>query len=165
MLKITKADGQSERALIDELRARSGEVDRQVTAAVEEILQTVRQKGDEAVRAYTEKFDGKAPEKAELTRADMKAGMKVCDAAFLSALERAADNIRVFHEKQKQQSWLDPQADGVILGQRIRGLHRVGIYVPGGTAAYPSSVLMNAIPAKIAGVGEIVMVTPPLKNG
>lgn len=165
MLTITKADGQAEKALIAEIRARSGEVDRQVTAAVEEIISAVKQKGDAAVRAYTEKFDGKAPEKTQLTRADMEAGMKACDPAFLAALEKAADNIRAFHEKQKQQSWLDPQANGVILGQRVRGLHRVGIYVPGGTAAYPSSVLMNAIPAKIAGVGEIVMVTPPLKDG
>ena len=165
MLEITRADGRAEKALMAQLKARSGEVDRKVTAAVEEILESVKTGGDKAVRDYTIKFDGKVPEKTELSRADMEAGMKACAPAFLAALEQAAENIRIFHEKQKQQSWLDPQADGVILGQRIRGLHRVGIYVPGGTAAYPSSVLMNAIPAKIAGVGEIVMVTPPLKDG
>ncbi|HIZ83795.1 MAG TPA: histidinol dehydrogenase [Firmicutes bacterium] len=165
MLQITTADGRAEKALMAQLKARSGEVDRQVTAAVEQILADVKRDGDAAVRSYTEKFDGKAPEKTQLSRADMEAGMQSCTPAFLAALEQAADNIRAFHEKQKQQSWLDPQKNGVILGQRVRGLHRVGIYVPGGTAAYPSSVLMNAIPAKIAGVGEIVMVTPPLKDG
>lgn len=165
MLGMTRADGQAEKALLAGLKARSGEVDRQVTAAVEEILQKVKTDGDKAVREYTEKFDGRAPEKIQLTRGDMEAGMAACNPAFLQALSEAAANIRAFHEKQKQQSWLDPQKNGVILGQRIRGLHRVGLYVPGGTAAYPSSVLMNAIPAKIAGVGEIVMVTPPLKDG
>ena len=84
---------------------------------------------------------------------------------FILALYKAADNIRDFHARQKQQSWLEPKQNGVILGQRIRGLKRVGVYVPGGTAAYPSSVLMNVIPAKIAGVKEIVMVTPPQKDG
>lgn len=88
-----------------------------------------------------------------------------CDPAVYAALERAAANIADFHRRQLQQSWLDTRPDGTIVGQRIRGLDRVGIYVPGGTAAYPSSVLMNAIPARIAGVKEIIMVTPPPKNG
>ena len=91
--------------------------------------------------------------------------IKACDPAFVAALERAAANIRDFHARQKQQSWLQTEANGVIMGQRVRGLARVGLYVPGGTAAYPSSVLMNAIPAKIAGVKELVMVTPPGKDG
>ena len=90
---------------------------------------------------------------------------KTCDPAFLAALKEAAGNIRDFHARQKQQSWCEMRPDGVCMGQRVRGLKRVGIYVPGGTAAYPSSVLMNAIPAKIAGVEEIIMVTPPGKAG
>lgn len=112
MLQITTADGRAEKALMAQLKARSGEVDRQVTAAVEQILADVKRDGDAAVRSYTEKFDGKAPEKTQLSRADMEAGMQSCDPAFLAALEQAADNIRAFHEKQKQQSWLDPQKTG-----------------------------------------------------
>lgn len=88
-----------------------------------------------------------------------------CEPRLMEALRRAAANIEEFHRRQVQQSWLTTREDGVILGQRIRGLERVGLYVPGGTAAYPSSVLMNAIPARIAGVKELIMVTPPQKSG
>ena len=91
--------------------------------------------------------------------------MAECDPDFIAALEKAADNIRAFHQRQKQEGWSFTTEQGCLLGQRVRGLHRVGIYVPGGTAAYPSTVLMNTIPARIAGVGEIVMVTPPPKPG
>ena len=133
--------------------------------AVAEIIATVRRDGDAAVRMYTERFDGSAPEKLVIEQADMRELVRACDPAFVAALERAADNIRDFHVRQKQQSWLQTESNGVIMGQRVRGLARVGLYVPGGTAAYPSSVLMNAIPAKIAGVRELVMVTPPGKDG
>ncbi len=165
MIKIAKADGVAERRLLEQLKTRSGEIDRAVTASVSEILNQVRQYGDTAVREYTMKFDGSVPECAEIPREALDAAIEQCDSAFIYALYKAADNIRDFHKRQKQQSWLDAKENGVILGQRIRGLHRVGIYVPGGTAAYPSSVLMNAIPAKIAGVEEIIMVTPPRKDG
>lgn len=165
MIQIAKADGVSERKLIEQLKQRSGEIDRTVTAAVNEILQNVRQYGDTSVREYTMKFDGSVPENPEISKEELDASIKQCDSDFIYALYKAADNIRDFHARQKQQSWLEPKENGVILGQRIRGLHRVGIYVPGGTAAYPSSVLMNAIPAKIAGVEEIIMVTPPRKDG
>ena len=161
----TIADGVAERKLIEQLKQRSGEIDRTVTAAVSEILQNVRQYGDTSVREYTMKFDGSVPENPEISKEELDASIEQCDSDFIYALYKAADNIRDFHTRQKQQSWLTPKENGVILGQRIRGLHRVGIYVPGGTAAYPSSVLMNAIPAKIAGVEEIVMVTPPRKDG
>ena len=154
MIQLVEKDEQTTRAFVEQLMARAGEKDR-----------NVRQNGDAAVKAYTEKFDGKAPEKLEISREEIKELMKQCEPNFLEALERAAENIRDFHKRQKQQSWLDTKANGVILGQRVRGLARAGIYVPGGTAAYPSSVLMNAIPAKIAEVGEIIMVTPPGKNG
>ena len=165
MIRIVKADGVSERELINQLKARSGEIDRKVTSAVTDILNNVKQNGDDAVREYTLKFDGHMPSKFEISREEIDSSPDKCDRDFILALYKAADNIRDFHARQKQQSWLEPKQNGVILGQRIRGLKRVGVYVPGGTAAYPSSVLMNVIPAKIAGVKEIVMVTPPQKDG
>jgi histidinol dehydrogenase len=165
MIRIAKADGVSERELINQLKARSGEIDRKVTSAVTDILNNVKQNGDDAVREYTLKFDGHMPSKFEISREEIDSSPDKCDRDFILALYKAADNIRDFHVRQKQQSWLEPKQNGVILGQRIRGLKRVGVYVPGGTAAYPSSVLMNVIPAKIAGVKEIVMVTPPQKDG
>ena len=165
MIRIAKADGVSERELINQLKARSGEIDRKVTSAVTDILNNVKQNGDDAVREYTLKFDGHMPSKFEISREEIDSSPDKCDRDFILALYKAADNIRDFHARQKQQSWLEPKQNGVILGQRIRGLKRVGVYAPGGTAAYPSSVLMNVIPAKIAGVKEIVMVTPPQKDG
>lgn len=165
MIQIAKGDAAYCRSFIRKLKERAAENDRKVDGTVAEIVAAVKEKGDEAVRAYTTRFDGWCPERLEITREEIAELTKSCDPAFLASLERAAENIRAFHQRQKQQSWLDPQPNGVILGQRIRGLHRVGIYVPGGTAAYPSSVLMNAIPAKIAGVGEIIMCTPPGKDG
>lgn len=165
MLPITKVDGVSEIELINKLKLRSGEIDKKVNLAVSEIIDNVRANGDNAVLEYTIKFDGKAPEQIEVSKEEIKNSIDICDKDFITALRNSAQNIIDFHERQKQQSWLDAQENGVILGQRVRGLKRVGIYVPGGTAAYPSSVLMNAIPAKIAGVEEIIMVTPPTKDG
>ena len=132
---------------------------------VSEILDNVRENGDSAVRDYTVKFDGKAPEQAEISADDIDSLIACCDKDYLETVKKAAANIADFHQRQVQQSWLTTKPNGVIMGQRVRGLKRVGIYVPGGTAAYPSSVLMNAIPAKIAGVQEIVMCTPPQKDG
>lgn len=165
MLKPMKADGQEGRRIIRRIRERGAGKDRRVDVAVAEILEAVRQNGDEAIRGYTEKFDGSVPEKTEIAKDEFREIASRCGPAFLGALERAAENIRDFHSRQKQQSWFTTDERGVMMGQRVRGLSRVGIYVPGGTAAYPSSVLMNAIPAKIAGVGEIVMATPPGKDG
>ncbi|MGN1161125.1 MAG: histidinol dehydrogenase [Candidatus Fimenecus sp.] len=165
MINTVFADGKSEEKLISQLKERSGEVDKAVTAAVSEILENVKKNGDKAVYEYTVKFDGKAPEKAEISKEEIDEAIEKCDKFFLESLKKAALNIKDFHSRQKQQSWLTTKDNGVIMGQRVRGLSRVGIYVPGGTAAYPSSVLMNAIPAKIAGVGEIIMVTPPAKDG
>lgn len=162
---MVKADGKTEYTLLQQLAERSGEVDRKVTAAVSDILEQVRMRGDEAVQEYTARFDGVDAPLQCIGREQLKELAAGCQPAVYGALERAAENIRDFHRRQLQQSWLTTKEDGTILGQRIRGLERVGIYVPGGTAAYPSSVLMNAIPARIAGVKEIVMVTPPPKNG
>ncbi len=165
MIQLVKKDEAATREFVQQMMQRAGERDRQVEATVAEILENVRLHGDKAVRQYTQKFDGSVPEKLEISQVELGQMVKQCAPEFVAALERAAENIREFHTRQKQQSWVDTKANGVILGQRVRGLHKVGIYVPGGTAAYPSSVLMNAIPAKIAGVGEIVMVTPPGKDG
>lgn len=165
IMPLVRADGKAEFVLLDQLTSRSGEVDRKVTAAVSAILDAVRTRGDDALRDYTRQFDGVDPVLEPIGRERLAEMASACDPAVYAALERAAANIADFHRRQLQQSWLDTRPDGTIVGQRIRGLDRVGIYVPGGTAAYPSSVLMNAIPARIAGVKEIIMVTPPPKNG
>ena len=165
MITITVADGVAEKELLNSLRQRSGETDKKVTASVTEILDNVKSRGDEAVREYTMKFDGRCPEQMEVTRAQMEEAVAEADPRFVEALRNAMENIREFHSRLKQQSFIDAKSNGVMMGQRIRGLKRVGLYVPGGTAAYPSSVLMNAVPAKIAGVEEVIMVTPPLKDG
>ncbi|GAB7387971.1 histidinol dehydrogenase [Bacillaceae bacterium] len=133
--------------------------------AVSAILQAVKTEGDAALRRYTEKFDGVRLETFRVTEEEFAAASSRLTPEFIAALREAADNIRRFHEKQKRESWITTGESGTLLGQLIRPLKRVGIYVPGGTAAYPSSVLMNAIPARVAGVEEIVMVTPPGKDG
>lgn len=165
MIQVVRQGGDFARDFVQKFRSRSEAAGKKVDATVAAILENVKANGDAAVREYTLKFDGSIPETVEVSHAQMEQLVKECDPAFLSALQKAAKNIEDFHARQKQQSWLQPRADGVMMGQRIRGLHRVGLYVPGGTAAYPSSVLMNAIPAKIAGVEELIMVTPPGKDG
>lgn len=165
MIQVVRQGGDFARDFVQKFRSRSEAAGKKVDATVAAILENVKANGDAAVREYTLKFDGSIPETVEVSHAQMEQLVKECDPAFLSALQKAAKNIEDFHARQKQQSWLQPRADGVMMGQRIRGLHRVGLYVPGGTAAYPSSVLMNAIPAKIAGVEELIMVTPPGKGG
>lgn len=165
MIKKIKADGVQEVEFLAKLGERSRNTNKDVTETVSEIINNVMMNGDKAVREYTIKFDGKAPDAFEVPKEELTALTADCDPEFIATLKKAADNIRNFHERQKQQSWLTTKDNGVIMGQRIRGLKRVGLYVPGGTAAYPSSVLMNAIPAKIAGVSELIMVTPPGKDG
>jgi len=164
-MQTVTANGRDEEALLAALRARGEETDRRVTAAVSEIIEAVRRDGDKAVRAYTERFDGFCPASLEVTREMMNDVLDAADPVYVQSLLSAQERITAFHQRQKRESFADFQENGVVLGQRVRGLGRVGIYVPGGTAAYPSSVLMNAIPAKIAGVGEIVMATPPMKDG
>lgn len=165
MLPIVTANGQDETALLSALRQRSGEVDKQVAQTVAEIIENVRVNGDKAVEEYTLKFDGKLPPAIEVSREEINDALTEADPDFVSTLLNSMENIADFHNRQKHQSFIDLKENGVILGQRIRGLKRVGLYVPGGTAAYPSSVLMNAVPAKIAGVQELIMVTPPTKDG
>ena len=165
MIRKIKADGVQEVEFLAKLGERSRNTNKDVTETVSEIINNVMMNGDKAVREYTIKFDVKAPDAFEVPKEELTALTADCDPEFIATLKKAADNIRNFHERQKQQSWLTTKDNGVIMGQRIRGLKRVGLYVPGGTAAYPSSVLMNAIPAKIAGVSELIMVTPPGKDG
>ena len=164
-MKITKANGKSEYAVVENLKKRSGETDPKIVEIVTSILKGVKEGGDEAVREYTSRFDGSVPKKIVIEKDELQSYLDVVDEEFIGAITRAKENIYRFHQKQAQQSWLTTEENGVIMGQRIRGLNKVGIYVPGGTAAYPSSVLMNAVPAKIAGVKEIVMVTPPGSEG
>jgi histidinol dehydrogenase len=133
--------------------------------AVLEILSEVRKAGDTAVLSFTEKFDGVRLSDLRVSQAEIEEARSQVSAEVVQALEEAAENIRVYHEKQLRTSWLQTAESGTILGQLIRPLKRVGLYVPGGRAAYPSSVLMNAVPAKVAGVKEIAMVTPPNKEG
>ncbi len=165
MITTVIADGKKEYEFIEFLKQRAQSSDKNVIPVVSEILENVRTGGDAAVRDYTIKFDGKAPAHAEISADEIDALIASCDPDYLETVKKAAANIADFHQRQVQQSWLTTKPNGVMMGQRVRGLGRVGIYVPGGTAAYPSSVLMNAIPAKIAGVQEIIMCTPPRKDG
>ena len=164
-MKITKANGKAEYALIENLKKRAGETDEKIVEIVTTILNEVKKNGDDAVREYTVRFDGGLPKKSVIEKDELQSYLDKVDDDFKNAIVNAKNNIYDFHLRQAQQSWMTTKDSGVIMGQGIRGLHRVGIYVPGGTAAYPSSVLMNAIPAKIAGVKEIIMVTPPGKDG
>lgn len=164
-MNITKANGKAEYALIDSLKKRAGETDAKVVEIVTNIINSVKEQGDEAVREFTVRFDGAIPKKTVISKEELHGYLDIVDENFKSAIINAKNNIYDFHSRQAQQSWMTTQENGIIMGQRVRGLRRVGIYVPGGTAAYPSSVLMNAVPAKIAGVEEIIMVTPPSKDG
>ncbi|WP_046228420.1 histidinol dehydrogenase [Paenibacillus dauci] len=136
-------------------------------AVVQQIVQRVKQEGDTALLQYTAQFDRVelAADQLRVTEEELQAAYAQVEPSFITAITLAADNIRQFHQKQKRNSWMDMQPDGSLLGQIIRPLQRVGVYVPGGKAAYPSSVLMNVIPAQVAGVPQIVMVTPPATGG
>jgi histidinol dehydrogenase len=139
----------------------------QYQASVLEIAQLVKSQGDQGIFACTQKFDGARidTDNFRVTDQEMEEAWKMVDDDYIIALRKAIDNIELFHQKQLRNSWMEPDARGNILGQLYRPIQRVGIYVPGGTAAYPSSVLMNALPAMVAGVEEIVMVSPPDQSG
>ena len=162
MIQIVTADGVQEKALIADLRSRSAAAGEEITRSAAAIMEDVRRRGYEAVEEYSLKFDKAAPR--EFAKEELDAAYAACDARLIRAMEHAAANIRDYNEHllAKTVEWTSP--DGGRVGRVVRGLTRVGIYVPGGTAAYPSSVLMNAVPAKVAGVEEIIMVTPPTAN-
>ena len=136
-----------------------------VAAVVSGIIADVIKRGDEALREYTAKFDGCSLDSFEVTSDEISAAMEATDSEFIATMRRAADNIRNFHLRQIRQGFIMTPGNGVVIGQRILPISRAGQYMPGGTASYPSSVLMNCIPAKIAGVGEIIMATPPSRDG
>ena len=165
MITTVIANGKDEYSFIESLKERSQSGAKDVSSIVKDIIDNVKLNGDKAVYDYTVKFDGKAPDRVEISKEEIDDIIAGCDTDYIETLKRATANIEDFHKRQVQQSWLTTKENGVIMGQRVRGLERVGLYVPGGTAAYPSSVLMNAIPAKLAGCKEIIMTTPPSKDG
>lgn len=164
MIRKIYADG-SEIEFLKEVEKRSSETNAKVEETVREIIADVKEHGDKAVKEYTAKFDCPDCQYYEVPQEVINNALTEADPKLVDALLNCVEKITDFHQRQKQNGYIITNEDGSILGQRVRGLDRVGLYVPGGTAAYPSSVLMNAIPAKIAGVGEIIMVTPPLKDG
>lgn len=166
-MKIVYAKNNEGSQYLRQIKNREDAVQVEVNVIVQEILSEVKEKGDAALIKYINKFDSALVkiENLIVTENEIKAAYEKVEDEFLEALKEAAENIKFFHEKQLKNSWIVTKEKGVILGQTVRALENVGIYVPGGTAAYPSSVLMNAIPAKVAGVKNIVMMTPPMKNG
>ncbi len=162
MLTIIDRDAQATQKQLDSMRLRAASANQTIETAVKGILQDVKEKGFTAVEAYSLKFDRKAP--YEIAQEAIEAAYARCPRPLIEALERAAENIRDYNRRLLPQSAVWSSPDGGKVGRLVRGLTRVGIYVPGGTAAYPSSVLMNAVPAKVAGVEEVIMVTPPTDN-
>lgn len=161
-LKTVVADGCTEREFLQEMQQRAASDLSDIEQTVSKIMQDVQQNGYDAVCNYSERFDGTKP---YLVTEDMlETAYDACSDDVVQALTRAAANIRDYHEQMLVKSWTWERAKGEVLGQTVRGLSKVGVYVPGGTAAYPSTVLMNIIPAKVAGVAEIIMVTPPTEN-
>ena len=165
LIRKIYVNGKDEVEFFKQLEKRNGETNKEITAVVSEILENVKENGDKAVEDYTVKFDGKLPQYYEVPRDVINDALTDADQQLVESLLNCIENITDFHQRQKAQSFVNCTEDGCVLGQKVRGLEKVGLYVPGGTAAYPSSVLMNAIPAKIAGVKEITMVTPPRKDG
>ena len=166
-MRIINLSKKSKKNLLNDLLKRSPNNYGQYEAAVNEIIEKVKSEGDAAIFAYTKQFD-----KCELnantirvTDKEMEEAVNAIDPKLYTVMQKAAANIRAYHEKQVRSSWFDAKPDGTILGQKITPIAKAGVYVPGGKAAYPSSVLMNVIPAKVAGVEKVVMVTPPGANG
>ena len=166
-MRIEILDENTKKHLLEDLLKRSPNSYGEYEARVQEILDTVREKQDEAVFDYTKKFDGADinPGNILVTEEEVREAYAQMDENLLRIVRRALANIEAYHQKQMQYSWFDSKPDGTMLGQKVTALRRVGVYVPGGKAVYPSSVLMNVMPAKVAGVEEIIMVTPPGKDG
>ncbi len=166
-MRIVKLDQASIETLLAELLKRSPDSYGQYEASVAEIIQNIRTRKDEALFAYTEQFDHVRldADSIRVTEEEIEEAYEKVDPDLLEVIRKALVNIRAYHEKQKRQSWFTTDERGIMLGQKIIPLQKVGVYVPGGKAVYPSSVLMNVIPAKIAGVDEIIMTTPPGRDG
>ena len=166
-MRIQKLDENSRKNLLEDLLKRSPNNYGQYEQGVTEILANVKANGDQALFEYTKKFD-QADLNAgniKVTDAEIEEAYALVDRKLVEIIRKSLANIRTYHEKQRQNSWFDSQDKGIILGQKVTALARVGVYVPGGKAVYPSSVLMNIVPAKVAGVDEIIMTTPPGKDG
>ena len=163
-VRLTK---ESTKDILENLLKRSPNNYGKFEAAVADVLANVKEKGDEALFSYTKEFDKVevTPETIRVTEAEIEEAYKAVDASLLEVIRKALVNIRSYHEKQRQNSWFTSTENGTMLGQKVTPLNRVGVYVPGGKAVYPSSVLMNIVPAKVAGVPHIVMTTPPGKDG
>lgn len=163
-VRLTK---ESTKDILENLLKRSPNNYGKFEAAVADILANVKEKGDEALFSYTKEFDKVevTPETIRVTEEEIEEAYKAVDASLLEVIRKALVNIRSYHEKQRQNSWFTSTENGTMLGQKVTPLNRVGVYVPGGKAVYPSSVLMNIVPAKVAGVPHIVMTTPPWKDG
>lgn len=166
-MRIIELTGETKKNILSDLLKRSPNHYGSFEETVNDIIRQVRERGDEAVFDYTKQFDRCeiGPENLTVTEAEMEEAYRALDEELVKTMKKSAANIRVFHEKQIRQSFFTTKPDGSVLGQRITPLARAGVYVPGGKAAYPSSVLMNVIPARVAGVGEIIMTTPPGKDG
>lgn len=162
---LSEIKKENSEALKTYLESRSEEISSDVIVSVSKILEDVRKRKDEAVISYTEKFDGIRLENYRVNEEEIEQAASLCDPFFMESMQKAKKNIEFFHQAQKQNGYLLQKEKGIYLGQRVLPLDSVGIYVPGGRAQYPSSVLMNAIPAKVAGVKRIVMITPPSKEG
>jgi histidinol dehydrogenase len=164
MIRLIRTTGAGDREeMLAKLKSRSVAFDQELLTAVSAIIDDVRQRGDEALLDYTRRFDGVdlRCDQLRLDEADLRRSAAKVNPRIVQALREAIRNVRAFHERQIEQSWEYSPAPGVVLGQQLIPLENVGVYVPGGTAAYPSSVVMNVVPAQIAGVGRIVMATPP----
>ena len=166
-MRVITLDENSKKNLLDELLKRSPNHYGEYADRVNAILEDVKENGDKALFAYTERFDGAKidAESIRVTKEEIEEAYRLVDPALLEVIRKALVNIRSYHEKQKRYSWFDSKPDGTLLGQKITPLATCGVYVPGGKAVYPSSVLMNIVPAKVAGVDRIVMTTPPGKDG
>lgn len=166
-MRIQKLNYETKTNLLEDLLQRSPNQYTQYESRVLEILEHVKNEKDQAVFDYTKQFDCAdiTADTITVTKEEIAQAYDLVDTSLVEIIRKAKENIRIYHEKQKQYSWFDSKPDGTMLGQKVTALQRVGVYVPGGKAVYPSSVLMNVIPAKVAGVEEIVMVTPPGKDG
>lgn len=166
-MRILKLTEETRKGLQENLLRRSPNSYKEYEERVDGIIGQIREKGDEALFSYTKQFDGAQVDSKNIraTREEIEEAYKLTDPKLVAVMEKSLKNIWSYHEKQKQYSWFDSRPDGVMLGQKVTALARVGVYVPGGKAAYPSSVLMNVIPAKVAGVEKIIMATPCNKEG
>lgn len=165
-MRIIKVSSDTcKKSIVKEYLDRTDNPDPEIEASVAEVLKSVRENGDDSLRYYTRGFDRVEIEEFRVSDEEIKEAVEIAGEEFINVLKRAYDNIFEFHERQLEKTWIDDFREGVRLGQKITPIDRVGIYVPGGTAGYPSTVLMTAVPAVVAGVGSIAMVSPPNREG